>query len=134
MIRVLALASLFWFTPATTLATAPSGIQPNLESMSPQQKQAALRPLTRSATECIARKVATDTRFDDVRQSPSANFGDLIVDAVPSCIAQVRALIDTYDRYFGDGTGEAFFEGPYLDLLPSAVNKWISQIVDERSP
>ena len=26
--------------------------------------------------------------------------------------------------YFGEGTGEAFFMGPYLDVLPSAVTKW----------
>ena len=27
-------------------------------------------------------------------------------------------MIDAYDHYFGEGTGEAFF---YLDLLPDAV-------------
>ncbi len=30
-------------------------------------------------------------------------------------------MIDTYDRYYGEGTGEAFFMGPYLDVLPKAV-------------
>jgi hypothetical protein len=30
-------------------------------------------------------------------------------------------MIDAYDRYFGDGAGEAFFMGPYLDVLPAAV-------------
>ena len=30
-------------------------------------------------------------------------------------------MIDAYDRFFGDGTGEAFFMGPYLDALPDAV-------------
>jgi hypothetical protein len=33
----------------------------------------------------------------------------------------VRALIDRHDQIYGDGTGERFFMGPYLDALPSAV-------------
>jgi hypothetical protein len=38
-------------------------------------------------------------------------------------------MIDAYDRFFGDGTGEAFFMGPYLDTLPAAV----SQLTVERA-
>jgi hypothetical protein len=30
-------------------------------------------------------------------------------------------MIDGYDRTYGEGAGEAFFMGPYLDLLPTAV-------------
>jgi hypothetical protein len=33
----------------------------------------------------------------------------------------VRALIDAHDRYYGAGTGEQFFMGPYLDSLPAVV-------------
>jgi hypothetical protein len=32
-------------------------------------------------------------------------------------------MIDAYDRYYGEGTGEAFFMGPYLDVLPRAVTE-----------
>ena len=39
------------------------------------------------------------------------------------------AMIDGYDRYFGEGAGEAFFMGPYLDVLPSAVSEWVSGTV-----
>ncbi len=49
---------------------------------------------------------------------------------MPSCVTPVRAMIDAYDRYFGDGTGEAFFMGPYLDVLPAVVNRWVP---DDRS-
>ena len=48
-------------------------------------------------------------------------IGDLIVDYMPACLTPVRAMIDAYDRYYGDGAGEAFFMGPYLDVLPKAV-------------
>jgi hypothetical protein len=37
------------------------------------------------------------------------------------CLVNVRAMIDTYDRLFGEGSGEAFFMGPYLDLLPKMI-------------
>jgi hypothetical protein len=30
-------------------------------------------------------------------------------------------MIDAYDQFYGEGTGEAFFMGPYLDALPTAV-------------
>jgi hypothetical protein len=88
--------------------------------LSLQQKNAAVQALMRSATECIARTVAADPRFS--RQAPNPDLGDLIVASVPSCVGPVRAMIDAYDRYFGDGTGEAFFMGPYLDALPAAVS------------
>jgi hypothetical protein len=39
----------------------------------------------------------------------------------------VRAMIDGYDRYFGEGTGQAFFMGPYLDDLPNIVIKWTAE-------
>ena len=34
-------------------------------------------------------------------------------------------MIDNYDRYFGNGAGETFFMGPYLDLLPTVIIKWV---------
>jgi hypothetical protein len=88
--------------------------------LSLQQKNAAVQVLMRSATECIARTVAADPRFRG--QAPHAELGDIIVASVPSCVGPVRAMIDAYDRYFGDGSGEAFFMGPYLDALPAAVS------------
>jgi hypothetical protein len=91
--------------------------------MSMQQRTAVVQRLMRSATECIARTVTADPRRE---QSDEGTFGELIVDAMPSCVGQVRAMIDAYDRYFGDGSGEAFFMGPYLDVLPKAVSRLIS--------
>jgi hypothetical protein len=103
---------------------------PNVESRpapipSLQQRSAAMQPLMRSATECIARTVSADPRLGQ----RDADLGDLIVASMPSCSAQVRAMIDAYDRHFGNGEGEAFFMGPYLDVLPMAVSNWIRDAV-----
>jgi len=34
-------------------------------------------------------------------------------------------MIETHDRLFGQGSGEAFFMGPYLDTLPRAVTRQV---------
>src|SRR5580704_8368303 len=106
---------------AMSVATGPAvDIHRSPAQMTAQQKNAAIQPLVRSATECIARAVAGDPRFG--KNLPS-DLGDLITDSMPACIRSVRAMIDGYDRYFGEGAGEAFFMGPYLDVLPTVVGK-----------
>jgi hypothetical protein len=101
-----------------TVATGPITEPTALPALTLQQKNAAVQQLVRSATECIARTVAADPRFGH------RELGDLIVDSMRTCVAEVRALIDAYDDFFGAGSGEAFFMGPYLDVLPTAVSRW----------
>ena len=105
-----------------SVATGPL-VGPKEPNMSTTQKNAAMQPLVRSATDCIVRAVAADARF----RTPDVALSELIVDSMPACLGPVRAMIDAYDRYFGEGTGETFFLGPYLDVLPAAVNKWATE-------
>lgn len=87
--------------------------------MSVRQKERALLPLVRRATGCIVRKISSDPRYAaDMRPS---EVNDLIVDSIVACARPVRAMIDAHDRMYGDGSGEAFLLGPYLDVLPAAV-------------
>jgi len=102
--------------------TAEPRLSPNLST---EQKSAAMQPLMRSATECIARAVSANPRFGQ----RNSELGDLIVASMSGCTTQVRAMIEAYDRYFGDGEGEVFFMGPYLDVLPAAVTKWVRDAV-----
>src|SRR5262245_31008767 len=118
----LAAAALF-----VSVATAPTVDPTVLPSLSAQQKNLAMQSLVRSATECIARSVTADPRFG----RRGIDLGDLLVDSMPTCTDQVRAMIDAYDRYFGDGEGQAFFMGPYLDVLPTAVSKWVTDSVSK---
>lgn len=87
--------------------------------MSVRQKDAALLPLVRRATDCIVHKVTVDPRFSQNMRPDDIN--DLIVDSISACGYTVRAMIDAHDRMYGIGSGEAFLLGPYLDVLPSAV-------------
>lgn len=89
--------------------------------MSAQQKNAAVQVYVSRATECVARKVAADPHY----ANDLSDIGDLIVASMPGCAELMRAMIDSYDRYFGEGAGEAFFSGPYLDVLPTAVTNWV---------
>ncbi len=112
------LAPLFGTALIVAVATAPSTEPAGEASLPAQQKIAATEPLVRSATECIVRAVIADPRYG--KRKP-ATLGDLIVESMPSCLTPVRAMIDAYDRYYGEGSGEAFFMGPYLAVLPQAV-------------
>jgi len=89
--------------------------------LSTRQKEAALLPLVHRATQCIILKVTADPRFSD--QLRPAEMNDLIIDSIPACAPLVRAMIDAHDRMYGSGSGQAFLLGPYLDVLPAAVQQ-----------
>src|SRR5262249_31339816 len=94
-----------------SVATAPNADPRAFPTLSAHQRSAAMESLMRSATECIARSVSVDPRFKE--RNP--DLGDLIVDSMSHCVVQVR-----HDRRF---------MGPYLDVLPSAVSKWVRDAV-----
>jgi hypothetical protein len=87
-------------------------------ALSLDKKDAAVETLVSSATECIARTVAANPRLT---VATAAEFNELIVESVPSCTDDLRAMINAYDRIYGAGAGETFFSGVYLDALPAAV-------------
>ena len=37
----------------------------------------------------------------------------------------LSAMIDAHDRLYGEGSGHAFFMGPYLEVLPAAVSRQV---------
>src|SRR5215475_11802786 len=85
--------SLVGLSLVVTIATGPAVDAPQKAvQMSSRQKSAAMQPLLRSATECIARSVTADPRF--AVQAKTSDFGDLIVDSMPSCTGPVRAMIE----------------------------------------
>ncbi|HEX4409172.1 MAG TPA: hypothetical protein VH206_10395 [Xanthobacteraceae bacterium] len=118
MIPVTILAPLFGTTLVLAAAAGPSLDADATAKLSPQQRNALTQPLVRSATDCIVHAVVSDPHY--AAAAPDA-LGDLIVASMPACLTPVRAMIDAYDRYYGEGRGEAFFMGPYLDVLPHAV-------------
>jgi hypothetical protein len=98
--------------------------------MSIRQKDAALLPLVRRATDCIVHKVFTDPRYSaDLRP---VEINDLIVASMAACVRPVRAMMDAHDRMYGSGSGEAFLLGPYLDILPAAVVGQVKAKAPER--
>lgn len=106
----------------TTVAVSPLEQAGPPSGLTMMQKRAALQPVLQSATECVARTVAAD-----LKTKPNADLGDLIVDSMSTCAGSMRQMIEAHDRYFGEGSGEAFFVGPYLELLPKAVDKMVHE-------
>jgi hypothetical protein len=81
--------------------------------------EASLLPLVRRATDCIVRQVSADPRYSGDTGPDEIN--QLIIDSIAACARPVQAMIRAHDRMYGDGSGEAFLLGPYLDVLPAAV-------------
>jgi hypothetical protein len=111
------LAPLLGTSLLVSIATAPTDDPMGIAHLTPREKTAATQPLVRSATDCIAHAVFANPHYT----ANSADLGDLIVQSMPSCLQAVRAMIDAYDQYYGEGSGESFFMGPYLDVLPKMV-------------
>jgi hypothetical protein len=111
--------------PVSIERGAPLPPEPSIkgQSMPVWRKNAAIRPLIASATECIVRTVSADPRLPN---SAGAALNDIIVESITTCVAPVRAMIDAYDTLFGEGAGESFFMGPYLDGLPTVVTDRIN--------
>jgi hypothetical protein len=106
------------------LAAATPNVDPDSmrAHLTHQERTAAVQPFITRATECVAHSVAADPRSSD-----ASRLGDLIVDSMPVCADLMRSMIATYDQYFGEGTGEAFFSGPYLDVLPTAIGRLVAR-------
>jgi hypothetical protein len=112
------LAPLIGTAMVIAVATGPLNDPMGVTHFSPREKSAATQTLVRSATDCIVHAVFADPHYS---ASDTSKLGDLIVASMPSCVTPVRAMIDGYDQYYGDGSGEAFFMGPYLDTLPKVI-------------
>jgi hypothetical protein len=104
-------------------STGPTGdVASRARQLSNEQRNSALQPVIGRATECVAKKVTADPRFEKLTDKDGIE--DLIVESMPACAALMRTMIETYNLYFGEGSGEAFFNGPYLDFLPGAVRRF----------
>jgi hypothetical protein len=112
------LAPLFGTAMVIAVATGPLDDPMGVTHFSPREKSSATESLVRSATDCIVHAVFADPHYT---ASDTSKLGDLIVASMPSCVVSVRAMIDGYDQYYGEGTGEDFFMGPYLDALPKMI-------------
>ena len=113
------LGPLFAVSLVATVATGPVGDQ--FGPSTAARRGDMLREVVRAATECVVSAVAADPRTKE--GDPDAIIGELIVDSIPACAGKMREMIEAYDASFGPGSGEAFFMGPYLDVLPRAAAK-----------
>jgi hypothetical protein len=64
--------------------------------MSMRQKNAALLPLVRQATDCIVQSVFSNSHYSAELRPDEIN--ELIVDSMASCVRPVRAMIDARQR------------------------------------
>lgn len=102
-------------------STMPMPPGPNPLQLAVPQKDAALLPLVARATDCIVGKVLADPHYrSDLRRD---EVNHLIAASLGACTEAIDALVETHDRLYGDGSGEAFLFGPYFDRLSSTVSR-----------
>lgn len=120
-------ATLFSFSLLLNTAVEPYQPQADPDAahkqMSLPQKNALIQPLMRSATDCIVGAVSANPRFQ--AGMPPERINELIVSSMETCVDKMRAMIEAHDRLFGEGSGEAFFMGPYLEVLPRTVTRQV---------
>lgn len=96
-------------------------IRDNME-MSAREKRVAVRPLLEATTDCIVR--AVEDSFDPTDPD---TLSDRIVDSIPRCLLYVHALMEKVDALYGDGSGQEYFMGPYLQTLPTVLQSKFAQ-------
>ncbi len=80
--------------------------------------RAVLKSTITRANECVAEAVMSDPRFQGAND---AAVNELIVDRIEMCKIEMQSMMAIFDNAYGDGTGEKFFMGQYLDELPAVV-------------
>lgn len=117
------LTALAWGMLLAVLPPAPlnASIHPSVTSLNVEvpltgaEKAAQVEPYTNATTACIIQAMSKGAAVQ------VSEVTDRIVVAFQQCSAPARALIEVHDRLYGEGTGELFFNGPYLDALPAQV-------------
>lgn len=87
--------------------------------LSGKAKEASMQRAVTAAMQCVARVVPQEAGYSP--STAGTAFGDLIAKGVQSCVSEIREMIALSDRYFGYGSGEEYFAGPFLNWLPQAV-------------
>src|ERR1051326_2601435 len=127
---MIAAAALLSLSLAVSATYEPEDLAPKsypraLSQMSPQKKLASLRPLVRSATDGVVLTIEADPHSAPGEWAPPGDVNELILASMAPRADAMRSMIEAHDRLFGEGSGEAFFMGPYLEGLPLTVNKLV---------
>src|SRR5262249_11535057 len=91
-------AALLTLSLAVSTTYEPEDLAPNsypraLAQMSPQQKFATLKPLVRSATDCVMHAIEADPRFRGSTVD-ATDVNELIVASMSPCKDAMRSMID----------------------------------------
>ena len=117
MVRSATFVAAFLFVPVL-IAPVCAGVSAPTQTSSRIEKTTIVQRSVNRATDCVIQAIQNDQGTS--AQTP---IGDLIVAVMPSCTDRMHAMIESFDDTYGAGSGEKFFSGAFLDLLPLVVNK-----------
>jgi hypothetical protein len=111
-----------------SVGTANAGVSQATQASSRIEKTTIVQRSVNHATECVIRAIENDPSS----KSAELAIGELIVAVMPSCTDKMHAMIESFDDTYGAGSGEKFFSGAFLDLLPLVVNKRIGRDISAK--
>src|SRR5262245_20717651 len=104
----------------TLAATGPAPDRAESAKLSNAEKAAVVQRVINHATDCVVHQIRASTQS-------TQDLGEQIVAAMPTCAETMRAMIESFDTTYGEGTGETFFSGSFLDLLPQVISRRLAQ-------
>lgn len=113
---------------STFAGAANAGVSQPTQSSSRIEKTTIVQRSVNRATECVIHAIENDPNS----KAGELPIGELIVTVMPSCTDRMHAMIESFDDTYGAGSGEKFFSGAFLDLLPLVVNKRIGRDVSAK--
>jgi len=100
-------------------STGPLSDNPDSVRLSKAEKAAIVQRIVNHAADCVVREIRA--------AKSTADLSDQIVAVMPVCAGTMRTMIESFDANYGEGSGETFFSGSFLDWLPNAVAKRLQQ-------
>lgn len=89
-----------------------------------EQKTRAVTPSINEARLCIAQRVAA--------RNDSYPLDEAITEAAAPCAQILRAMVDTIDDVYGEGSGEKYLD-TFIDTLPAIVQSYLDQMKNIRA-
>jgi hypothetical protein len=117
--------------PAASYAeTSRDGLMPVLPQVTEGQKWKALLPFVRATSDCFANSIQSEPTLLEAYQQN--RLLSLVAAKGAMCLPVVERMIAEHDRIYGQGTGQAFFKGPYASDLQRAISVRLKPEIDRR--
>lgn len=91
------------------------------EEVVSREKMQRIMNLTSKTTECVVKEALKFSKRRNI------DLADVLIDKRSPCAAIVRELVTAVDEVYGEGEGDKYLMGYYLDELPQIIENRIEK-------